>query len=98
MGYVLILVGVILTVAGVRDKQSELFTQVESDFSGQNSFVWWLVSIGGIGAVGYVPQLQSLSRVFLALVLVVLLLRNKTVFDQLSQALKGTPDLRGTSP
>lgn len=89
MGYILLFVGLILTVAGVRDKQGQLYEQLGKDFSGPNSFVWWVASIGAIGAVGYVPQFQGLSRAFLALVLVVLVLSNGKVFEQFTQALKG---------
>jgi len=91
MPYALILVGLVLTVAGVRDKQDVLFTQVRADFTGPNSYGVWVAAILAIGAVGYVPTLQPLSRVFLALVLVVLLLHNGTVFNQFKDALTGVP-------
>lgn len=88
MGYALIIVGLILTISGVRGTQDDLFAQVQKDFTGSNSFIWWVAAIGTIGAAGYVPQLQALSRAFLALVLIVLVLSNGKVFEQFSAALK----------
>lgn len=95
MGYVLLLVGLVLTVAGVRDRQGQLYEQLGKDFSGPNSFVWWVVSIGAIGSLGYAPQLQGLSRAFLALVLIVLVLSNGTVFQQFTSALQGSANPNG---
>lgn len=88
MPYALIIAGIVLTVAGVRNTQGTLFTLLKNDFTGSNSFIWWTISIIGIGAVGYVPDLRKLANAFLALVLIVLLLANRGVFQQFVNALK----------
>lgn len=90
MGFALILVGLVLTISGVRGTENELFTQVQKDFTGQGSFIYWLAAIGIVGGAGYVEQLQGISRAFLALILIVLLLSNGKVFDQFTAALQNS--------
>ena len=101
MSYVLILIGLLLTIAGVRGKHNELFALVQGDFTGQNSFVYWLAAIAIIGGIGYVPALKGLSNAFMALVLIVLVLNQGTgVFDRIKAALQQSTqpptDLRGS--
>jgi hypothetical protein len=88
MPYALILAGIVLTVAGVRNTQATLYTLLEGDFTGPHSFVWWTLSIVGIGAVGYAPALRTFANYFLALILIVLVIANKGVFEQFTNALK----------
>jgi hypothetical protein len=88
MPYALIIAGIVLTVAGVRNTQSELYSLLANDFTGQKSFIWWSLSILGIGAVGYVQGLRPLSNAFLALLFIVLVIANKGVFKQFTDALK----------
>lgn len=88
MPYALIIAGIVLTVAGVRNTQGTLFSLLKNDFTGSNSFIWWSLSIIGIGSLGYVADLRKLANAFLALVLIVLLLANRGVFQQFVNALK----------
>lgn len=74
MPFALLIVGIFLLVAGVNNKQGDLYTLVKGDFSGPNNFVFWIVSILVIGAVGYIPKLKPISDAFLVLVIVVLFL------------------------
>lgn len=91
MAYVVIIVGIFLTVAGVRGTQNDLFTLVKGDFTGQTSFIYWLFAIAVVGALGYIPQLKGLSNAFLLLILVVLVLHNGTgFFSQLQSGLQST--------
>jgi hypothetical protein len=83
MPFVLLIVGLTLLVASVRNTQGDLFDLVQKDFTGQNNFIFWLVSILVIGAVGYIPRLKPLSTAFLTLVVIVLFLS------------KGNPKLKG---
>jgi hypothetical protein len=86
--YALIIAGIVLAIAGVRNTHSALFSLLQNDFTGNRSFVWWSLSIIGIGAVGYVEDLKPLANAFLALLLIVLLIANKGVFKQFTDALK----------
>ena len=93
MPFALIIAGIILTVAGVRDTQSALFALLKGDFTGPNNYTWWAVSVLAIGATGYVDALKQLSHYFLALILIVLILakykNGQSVFDEFVAALKG---------
>lgn len=74
MPFVLIFLGLLFTVSGVRNTQGDLYDLLKNDFSGQNSFVYWVLAIVGIGSLGYVPALKSFSSWLLALIFTVMLL------------------------
>lgn len=100
MPFVLIFIGLLLTVAGVRNTQSDfngepgLFTLIKGDFSGSNSFSNWVIGVTAVGSLGYVKELQKFSNYFLALIFLVLLLaeekQNGTggFFGQINKAIK----------
>jgi hypothetical protein len=77
---------VILLVAGVRGKTSDLVALIKSDFTGQPNYFEWIVAIVLVGAIGYVDELKTISRMFLGLLVLGLLWSNKNVFAQFSQA------------
>lgn len=93
MGFALLGLGFLLVVAGARDTQSTLFSLVQGDFTGPNSFLWWLVAIGVIGGMGYAPALRSLSHAILLLIFVVFLLsqnkNGKNIFEEFNAAISG---------
>jgi hypothetical protein len=82
MPFAFLIIGVVLVVAGVRDKTSELFSLLKQDFSGKTSYEVWALSILVIGGLGYIKSLQGLSRAFMALVLIVLFVSNGGFFQQ----------------
>lgn len=91
MPYMFLLSGLILVIAAVRGTQADLLTLLKGDITGKNNFIYWIISILIIGAVGYIPNLKPVSRAFLALVIIVLFLQNKGgVFAQFTQALNST--------
>jgi hypothetical protein len=90
MPFALIIVGIVLVTAGVRNTTSDLFTLVKGDFStanGQESFLSWLVAILIVGSLGYIEELKPLSRAFLVLLIVVLFLSNGGFFDKFNRQL-----------
>jgi hypothetical protein len=89
MSYALIIVGVMLLIASIRDMQGTLFTLLRDDFIGMHSYVFWLLSILGIGAVGYVPKMKGLSDGFLILVFLMLFISNKGFFNQFMSQISG---------
>lgn len=97
MPFALILVGVLLVVAAVRDTTDKLFALVKGDFTGPNNYTYWMASILLIGALGYVKALQPLSRIFIVLLVVVLVLSHGGLFDKFNQQLFGG-SLSGTGP
>ena len=70
---ILLLIGVILIVSAVRNSQGALFTALGQDVPG---FFVWAAALLALGAVGWIPGLKPISRGLLALVIVVLILRN----------------------
>lgn len=78
MAFALLIAGSLLLISAMRNTQGPgtgtLFTLVAGEFSGTPNFIYWIVSIFLIGAVGYIPKLKPISTAFLALVVVVLAL------------------------
>lgn len=75
--------GIVFVLTGLKGDPGALFGLVQGDFQGQGNFVYWLVAMLVLGSLGYIPALKNLSRMFVALVVVVLLLDNKGFFAQL---------------
>lgn len=81
MPFALLIIGVWLLIAGIRNtagpvsQQGTLFNLFHGDFTGSDNFAYWFVAIVLIGAIGYIPRLRSVSVAFLTLVLVVLFLK-----------------------
>lgn len=63
-----------LLTSGVRGTSNNLLTLLKGDLTGSNNFIYWIISILVIGALGYIKDLQSFSRALLVLVIVVLVL------------------------
>lgn len=74
MGFALIFVGILLALSAVRGTTGDLARLVTGDLTGSGSFVWWLVVLMLIGVIGYIPPFRLLSRAFLAIVILALLL------------------------
>lgn len=77
--------GLILILTALKGDPDKLWTLLEGDFSGDNNYVYWMVSILVLGALGYAAPLRGLSRLFMALVVIVLLLDNKGFFAKLQE-------------
>lgn len=90
MPIALILIGVILVVASVRNTQGQLFTLIQGDFTGTNNFVYWLIAILLVGALGQVKAIKPLSNAFLTLIIVAVLLSHKGVIAQFQAAISTT--------
>jgi hypothetical protein len=74
MPFAFALTGLVLLIAGVRGTSDDLLKLVAGDVTGDNSFIYWILAIAVLGALGYVDTLRPLSRGLLLLVLVVLVL------------------------
>lgn len=100
MSFALIVIGLFLLVSAIRGTQQQLVTLVRGDLTGPNNFVYWIMAIFAIGALGYVPKLKPVSTVLLALVIAVLFFKGKgatnggffsQLFSQVSQATSNPP-------
>jgi hypothetical protein len=92
MPFVLIVVGLMLVVAGVRGQESELLSLIKSDFTGNGSFKGsyfaWVAAIGVLGGLGYIQKIRPIANAFLVLVILILFLSNRGFFSQFNQALQ----------
>lgn len=93
MRIVAIVLGAVLLLAAVRDRQGQLWALFKGDFEpGQKgNFVAWFAAIFLIGALGYVDTLRPVANTMLALVILVLLISNRGFFAQLQQSISETP-------
>jgi hypothetical protein len=73
MPFVLAIIGAILIIAAVRNSHGQLATALEQDVPG---FAKWAAALFGVAALGWIPGMQGISRMLLALVVVVLVLNN----------------------
>lgn len=87
-------IGILLIVAGLRDRivngNPSLVSLLKDDFSlsNPNNFLIWSFAIIFIGALGYIPKMRTVSRMFLVLVVIVIFVKNKqlqNVFEQVTK-------------
>lgn len=103
MAIVLLIIGAVMVISAVRDtvvangSQEGLGPLLKGDFTGQNNFIFWVVSILIIGGAGYIPGLKNLSNAFLVLIIVVLFLSKGGFFQQFQTALNSTTPTTGTT-
>jgi hypothetical protein len=94
MPFFLVLIGIAMIVTGARDTYAQAGSMVTADLTGSNGgagFIWYMAAIGGVGALGAVPELKTLSHYLLALILIAIVLNNRGVFSQFTAALKSLP-------
>jgi hypothetical protein len=75
MEFAFIIIGGILIISGAKGTTNQLTTLVKGDLQGKDGYLYWIVAILVIGSLGYISQLRTFSHWFLALVLVVLVLK-----------------------
>lgn len=99
MPFILLGVGILLVVLAVKGTQRQFFKLLVGDFTGSGNFIYWVVAILVIGAVGYIPKLKALSNSFLVLVMLVIFLSNKGFFNSFNDQIKsGTSNSITTTP
>lgn len=76
MPFVFIVIGIGLVVVAIRGTQADAFALLRSEFSGPNSFIKWALAIFILGAVGYIPKIQPVTRALLILVILAIFLKN----------------------
>ena len=88
MPLALIGVAAIFIVVGFRGTQTCLFSLLQQDFTGSGNFLYFVVALVIVGAVGYIPKLKGVSDAFLALIILVIFLSNQGFWAQLQAALQ----------
>lgn len=91
MPFALVIVGLILIVSGAKNTYQQLGARLVGDFTGPGNFGYWIVSIVVLGALGYVPQFKRVSHLLLALVIVVMVIKNGGLFDKINSFLQNGP-------
>ncbi len=98
MAYALIAIGIIMMVTGVQNTYSAMASQLQTDGV---AFSKWMIAFGMIGAAGYVEDLKNLSRMFMALMIIALVLSNSKsgvgFFGNLNNAINAGPSGASTS-
>lgn len=97
MPFILLLIAALFLVSAFQNTQADLATALEQDGPG---YLKWAAALGAIGALGWVPGMQKPSRYLLALVLLVIFLRNYSNILQGFQAAAGgaTPTASQPTP
>lgn len=99
MALLLLIGGVVLVDVAIRNTWSQLGSLIAADFTGSGSFLYWVVAVAAIGAVGYAKPFSGFANLFLALLVLVFFLKNGTgFFSQLQQALSSTPAATPAAP
>lgn len=91
------IVGLLVTVSALKGTEAELASKLEGDLTGPDGFIVWLGALATLGAVGYIPGLQQVTRWMIALVFVVIVLSNQGFADNLFAAFSGA-DQAGAAP
>ena len=96
MAFALLVVGIILLTASIRNTQGCLIRLLQADFIGPGNFAYWIVALIVVGAIGYIDKLKKISDGLLVLIFVALFLSRGQpkaggdFFAKLVAALKGT--------
>lgn len=89
MPFALLFVGMILIITGFQNTYSQFGKLVAGDFTGDDNFIYWVISLGAVGSIGYAKDLQGFSRAFMALIILVMIFKKDTgLFGKLTDALK----------
>lgn len=76
MAFALAIVGIVFVIAAIRGTTPDLFRLLQADFVGPDNFIYWMVAILILGAIGYSERLRPISYALLGLVITVLFLKN----------------------
>lgn len=88
MPFIMLLFGAVLAITAYRGTTEELFDLLKGDFTGDKNFFYWIVSIGVVGLIGYIPRMEAVSRLIFVLIFVVVFVSNKGIFAKFTEALQ----------
>ena len=62
MPLALIVIAIVLLISAIRGTQSDLAALLKKDFTGEGNFLYWILALGSVGALGYItPDQQCIS-------------------------------------
>lgn len=82
IGLLIISIGILLIVAGIRGEAAKVGEILKDDFTRQPSFLAWIVAVWLIGMLATFKTTRPIGQGFYALLIVVLLLANKGFFTE----------------
>lgn len=88
MPFIFILIAIMLIFMGYRGTQKDFFALLKGDFTGQNNFIYWIISLFVVGAIGYIPKLKNFSDSFMVLILLILIISNNGFFNKFTSQIK----------
>lgn len=91
MPFVLVSAGILMIVTGALGTYAQFGKQVAGDFTGKGNFLYWLAAIFAVGALGYYSPLQGVSRLFILLIIISMVLSNRGFFAKFQEALNKGP-------
>ena len=95
MPVILFIVAIALFVAAYQNNLAYLGTQLETDFPG---WFKWALAIAAIAALGAIPKARPIATGLLALVLIVIVIKNQGVFSNLQTLSPIAPPAAPASP
>ena len=96
MAFVLIFVGIVLFVVAYNNNQNTFVSLLKADVFTTN-FIYWVVAVFLLGALGYITKFKGLSNSFLVLILLVFVIANKGFFQKFNEELAKISSLAGQS-
>lgn len=98
MPFILVGVGLVLLLTGIKGDPAKLYDLIAADFTGQNNYLYWMFAILVLGFLGYIKTIQPFSRAFIVLVVVVLFLHNQGFITKFQQQVFGAPAPGSVTP
>jgi len=89
MPFAFVFVGLVLVLTGIQDTYTQLGSQLRKDFN--SGFSMWVLAILLIGSLGYIEPIRPISKAFLTLIIVAMLIANPKFFTEVQNAVKQGP-------
>lgn len=92
MAWAFIFIGAIFLIAAWKKKHPELFSLIKDDFTGTGNFVYWVMAIVFLVALGTFKPIRPVTDAFLGLVILIIIIapyRNgRDIFSELRAQIK----------
>lgn len=92
MAWIFLFIGSVLIIAAWKKKHPELFALLKDDFTGEGNFVYWVMAIVILVALGSFRPVRPISDAFLGLVLLVIVIapyrNNRDILSEFRQQIR----------
>jgi hypothetical protein len=93
MPFVILIIGLMALVIGVRGQSTAAISLLQSEFTGSGSFIQWFIAIMILGLVGYYRPVRPVTDSLLLLVILSMVMANQSkngLFKEFENALQNT--------